>query len=94
MSKRLTLADLCLIAAKRGVGIRIFVQDDQLGSDPAQVTIQVVSRVKGVQPRAFISFVMEGDAQIEEVLAVELRKYVDMVSSGLVLVVPKIIGSA
>lgn len=94
MSKRLTLADLCLICAKRGVGIRIFVQDEHLSSEPAQVTIQVISRVRGVQPRAFITFVLEGDPQIEEVLADELRRYVDMVSSGLVLVAPRIIGMA
>ena len=96
MKKRLTLADLCRICAKRGIGIRIFVQDEHMGmSEPALVTIQVVSRVKGIEPRAFISHVLDHDDQLEDSLAMELRKYVDFVSSGIVLPGPlKIIGRA
>ena len=96
MNRRLTLADLCRICAKRGIGIRIFVQDEHMGmSEPALVTIQVVSRVKGIEPRAFISHVLDHDDQLEDSLATELRKYVDFVSSGIVLTGPlKIIGRA
>lgn len=90
MSKNLTFSDLCLICAKRGIGIRIFVQDEHVGQKPALVTIQVSSRVKGVKPRAFITFVVDDDAQLDDVLATELRKYVDLVSSGLILPLTKV----
>ena len=95
MKKRLTLADLCHICAKRGIGLRIFVQDEHLGkNNPAFVTIQIASRVHGVQPRAFISQVIDTDDQLEDQLATELRRYADMVSSGLVLPISTIIGKA
>ena len=94
MTKRLTLADVCRIAAKNGVGIRIFVQDNQVGRIPQVITIQVARPNRPEESKAFYMEITEGNPDLEEALAGTLMDYVKKVSAGPIILFPNILAKA